>query len=164
MLLAGNRADIFLVSRVDLVAPLPRLVVQILPTGERAACQKVALYKPEGPFYARRAVGIAALMRHETEPETIRERLHLRHRNHLAPRAPQHHHVRVIDHHALDHAARMPQRVGEKYLAVESVKSRIDLEKQHPRIAQDTRGRLRLVLPAADRKSTRLNSSHLGIS
>jgi len=43
----------------------------------------------------------------------------------------------------------MPQRVGEKYLAVESVKSRIDLEKQHPRVAQDTRCRLRGVLPAA---------------
>src|ERR1019366_2107553 len=61
----------------------------------------------------------------------------------------QHHHVRVIDHHALDHTARMPQRVGEKYLAVESVKRRMDLEKQHPRVAQDTGSRLRLVLPAA---------------
>jgi hypothetical protein len=30
--------------------------------------------------------------------------------------------VRVIDHHALDHATRMPQRIGEKYFAVESVK------------------------------------------
>src|SRR5450756_1348790 len=126
----------FLVSGVDLVTPLAGLVVQIPPTGERTASQKVTLDKPEGPFYARRAVGVAALMRHETEPQAIRERLHLRHRNHLASRAAQHHHVRVIDHHALDHASRMPQRVGEKYLAVESVKSRIDLEKQHPRIAQ----------------------------
>jgi hypothetical protein len=41
--------------------------------------------------------------------------------------------------HALDHAARMPQHVAEKYLAVESVKRRIDLEKQHPRIAQHLR-------------------------
>src|SRR5450759_656645 len=47
----------------------------------------------------------------------------------------QHHHVRVIDHHALDHAARISQRVGEKYLTVESVKRRIDLEEQHPRVA-----------------------------
>src|SRR5664280_853527 len=66
---------------------------------------------------------------------------------------PQHHHVRVIDHHTFDHAARPrghpPQRVGEKYLAVESVKCRMDLEKQHPRITQDTGGGLRLVLPAA---------------
>src|ERR1035441_5038236 len=139
----------FLVSGVDFVAPLARLAVQILPTGKRATCQKVALYEPEWPFHARRAVGVAAFMRHETEPEAIRERLHLRHRNHFASRAPQHHHVRVIDHHALDHAARMPQRVGEKYLAVESVKRRMDLEKQHPRIAQDTRSGLRLVLPAA---------------
>src|ERR1017187_7221144 len=139
----------FLISGVDFVAPLARLIVQILPTGERSARQKVALDKPEGPFYARRAVGIAPLMCHEAKPEAVRERLHLRHRNHLAPRAPQHHHVRVIDHHALDYAARMPQRVGEKYLAVESVKRRIDLEEQHPRVAQDTRGGLRLVLPAA---------------
>src|SRR5450759_3329730 len=112
----------FLISGVDLVAPLACLTVQILPTGERTASQKVTLDKPEGPFYARRAVGVAPLMRHEAKPEAVRERLHLRHRNHLASRAAQHHHVRVIDHHALHHAARMAQRVGEKYLAVESVK------------------------------------------
>src|ERR1022692_3798494 len=106
------------------------------------ACYRSSRARPRRPY-------AAALMRHETEPETIRERLHLRHRNHLAPRAAQHHHVRVIDHHALDHAARMPQRVGEKYLAVESVKCRMDLEKQHPRVEQDTGGGLRLVLPAA---------------
>ena len=41
--LARHRADMFLVSRVDLVAPLPRLLIQILPTGERAPGQKVVL-------------------------------------------------------------------------------------------------------------------------
>src|ERR1035437_4854255 len=128
----------FLISGVDFVAPLARLVVQILAAGDRTASQKVTLDKPEGPFHARRTVGIAPLMRHEAESEAIRERLHLGHRNHLAPRAAQHHYVRVIDHHALDHAARMAQRVGEKYLTVESVKSRMDLEEQHPRVAQDT--------------------------
>src|SRR5450755_3542738 len=53
----------------------------------------------------------------------------------------QHHHVRVIDHHALDHATRMPQRIGEKDLAVESIESRVNLEEQHPRVTQDTGSR-----------------------
>jgi hypothetical protein len=57
--------------------------------------------------------------------------------------------MRVVDHHTLDHAARIAQRVGEKYLAIESLKGGIDLEKQHARIAQHRRRRLRLVLPAA---------------
>src|ERR1035437_4794787 len=130
----------FLVSGVHFIAPLARLTVQILPTGKRAASQKVTLDKPEGPFYARRTVGVAPLMRHEAKPEAVRERLHsgtgIISRPGPEGTPAQHHHVRVIDHHALDHTARMPQRVGEKYLAVESVKRRMDLEKQHPRVAQ----------------------------
>ena len=33
----GNRADMFLVSRVDLIAPLTRPLIQILPTAEGAS-------------------------------------------------------------------------------------------------------------------------------
>jgi hypothetical protein len=44
--------------------------------------------------------------------------------------------MRVVDHHALDHAARISQRVGQKHLAIEALKRGIDLEKQHTRIAQ----------------------------
>ena len=72
--LAGNRADMFLVRGVDLVAPLARLLIQILPTGERAPGQKVVLDEPEGPFHARRTVGIADLMRHELKPEALAQR------------------------------------------------------------------------------------------
>jgi hypothetical protein len=38
---ARYRPDMLLVSRVDLVAPLARLLIQILPTGERTPRQKV---------------------------------------------------------------------------------------------------------------------------
>jgi hypothetical protein len=41
--LARHGAAMFLVSRVDAVAPLPRLLIQIAPTGERAPGQKVVL-------------------------------------------------------------------------------------------------------------------------
>ena len=99
--LARHRADMFLVSRVDLVAPLPRLLIQILPTGEGAPRQKVVLDEMERPFHARRTVGIADRVRHELEAETLAKGRHLRHRNHVASAAAQHHHVRVIDHHAL---------------------------------------------------------------
>ena len=40
------------------VAPQPRLLIQVSPVGERSAGQEVCLYEPEGPFYARGAVGI----------------------------------------------------------------------------------------------------------
>jgi hypothetical protein len=43
----------FLVSRVDLIAPLPRPLIQILPTAEGTPRQEVMLYKMEGAFYAR---------------------------------------------------------------------------------------------------------------
>src|SRR5205814_7335740 len=74
---ARHGADMFFVRRVDFVAPLTRLLVQIVPTGERAAGQKIILDKSERAFYTRRAVGIAPLMRHKAEPETFREYLHL---------------------------------------------------------------------------------------
>ena len=88
-------------------------------------------------------------MRHKAESEAFRERFHLRHRNHFPSRAAQHHHMRVVDHHALDHAAHVAQRIGEKHLAIEPLKRGVDLEKQQARIAQHRRGGLRLVLPAA---------------
>jgi len=47
-----HRADMFLVSRVDLIAPLPRPLIQILPTAEGATRQEVPLDEMEGPFYA----------------------------------------------------------------------------------------------------------------
>src|SRR5215831_12597726 len=69
--LARNRADMFLVGRVDLMAPLPRPLVEILPTGEGAPGQKVSFDEVEGPFYAPRAVGIADCVRHELETEAL---------------------------------------------------------------------------------------------
>src|SRR5450432_3778607 len=45
-------ANVFLVSRVDLVAPLTRLVVQILPTGESATGKEVGFNEPKRSFDA----------------------------------------------------------------------------------------------------------------
>ncbi len=45
--LPRNGADMFLVSRVDLIAPLPRPLIQILPVGEGAPRQEVSLDKAE---------------------------------------------------------------------------------------------------------------------
>ena len=76
------------------------LLLQILPTGERTPGQKVAFDKAERSFYASGTIRIADLMGHELKTETLAERSHLGHRHHLAPGAAQHHHMRVIDHHA----------------------------------------------------------------
>src|ERR1700722_326492 len=129
----------FLVRRVDFVAPLPRPLIQILPTGEGAAREEVSFDEAEGPLYAPRAVRVADRMRYELEAEPLAEGSHLRHRNHVAPAAPQHHHVRVIDHHALPRATHVTQRFGQKNLAVEALECRITLEEQHPRVTQHGR-------------------------
>ncbi len=78
------------------------------------------LNEMEGAFYAFGAIGVAALMRHEPEPETLREGVHLRHRNHLAPRAAQHDHVRVVDHDSF-------RRAGGSRASAAPVAFRIEL-------------------------------------
>src|ERR1700693_4795801 len=130
--LTRNCTDMFLVSRVDLIAPLPRPLIQILPTAEGAPRQEGMLDEMEGAFYARRTVRIANGVRHELEAETLSKGGHLRHRNHFPAAATQHHHVRVIDHHSGRGATPVAQRIGEKYLAVETPEGGITLEEQHP--------------------------------
>ena len=69
-------------------------------------------------------------MCHEAKAETLSEGFHLRHRSHLAARAPQHDDMRVVDHHAPGNTTHILQSVGEKDLAVEALKRRIDLKQQ----------------------------------
>jgi hypothetical protein len=45
---AWDSADMFLVRGIDLVAPLARLLIQIVPAGEGASGEIVAFYKREG--------------------------------------------------------------------------------------------------------------------
>src|SRR5664279_2695329 len=75
--LSRNRADMFLVSRVDLIAPLPRPLIQILPTAEGAPRQKVILDEMKGALHAPRAVGITNGVRHELKAETLAKSRHL---------------------------------------------------------------------------------------
>src|SRR3984957_1996905 len=110
----------FLVSRVDLIAPLPRPLVQILPAAEAASRQKVILDEMEGTLHARGSVRLPNRVRHELKAETLSKGGHLRHRHHIASAAAQHHYVRVIDHHPSRGATHVTQRIGEKHLAVET--------------------------------------------
>src|SRR3974390_540755 len=118
--LSRNGADMFLVSRVDLIAPLTRPLIQILPTAEGAPRQKVILDEVEGTFHARRTVGIPNGVRHKLKAEALPKGGHLGHRNHVASTAAQHDYVRVVDHGASRGAAEVAQRFGEKHLAVET--------------------------------------------
>jgi hypothetical protein len=52
--------------------------------------------------------------------------------------------MRVIDHDAAWGTTHVPQRLGEKHLAIEALERRVALEEQHPRIAQDRRCGLHL--------------------
>src|SRR6516225_6682297 len=85
-------------------------------------------------------------VRHELKAETLSQGRHLRYRNHISAAAAQHHHVRVVDHDPLRDAAQVAQRLGQKHLAIEALKTWIALEKQHPRITQNRRGGLHLAL------------------
>ena len=69
--LTGDGTDMFLISGVDFIAPLPCLLIQVSPIGECSTCQEVCLYEPEGPFYARGSVGIPNRVRYELKAETL---------------------------------------------------------------------------------------------
>src|SRR5439155_12117797 len=88
----------FLVSRVDFIAPLPRPLIQILPTAEGAPGQEIILDEMEGTFHAPRTIRIPNRVRHKLKAETLSKGGHLRRRRHIASAAAQHHHVRVVDH------------------------------------------------------------------
>src|SRR5215472_11202693 len=135
-----------LVSRVDLVAPLPRPLIQILPTAEAASCQEVVLYEMKRSLHPSRTIRIPDRVGHELKAEPLSKSGHLRYWHHVAPAAPEHNHVRVVDHHPGWAAGKVAHRIGEKHLAIEALKARIALEKQHPRIAKHRRSRLHLAL------------------
>src|SRR5438445_8923481 len=70
--LPRDRTNVFLVSRVDLVSPLPRLLIEIFPSGERVSRQKVILNEREGPFHARPTVlALPIALRQELKTETL---------------------------------------------------------------------------------------------
>src|SRR5215472_4359004 len=110
----------FLVSGVDLVAPLASLLIEILPIGEGTSGQEVPFDKVEGPLHARRAVGMAELMGHEVKAETLGEGGHLGHGNHLATGAAQHHDMRVVKEGPASGAGEVRGVLGENPLAVKA--------------------------------------------
>ena len=85
---------------VHLVAPGERLRIEIGEVGELAAGQEVVFDEVERALDARRAVGIALLVRAKREGEALGEGGHLRHRHHVGARAARDHDVGVVDHAA----------------------------------------------------------------
>src|SRR5262245_6833885 len=109
----------FLVSRVNTIAPLACLTVQVLPTTESAPGKKVVLDKMKRPLHTRRTIGITNLMRLELEPKAFGKSHHFGRRNHFSARAARHNHMRVVDHDAFGRASGIAQRFGEKHFTVE---------------------------------------------
>src|ERR1700689_5807495 len=103
--LTRTRADMVLLRRVDFIAPLPRPLIQILPTAEGAPGQEVSFDKAEGSLHACRTVRIPNRVRHELQAETLCKGGHLRYWDHVGSAAAQYHDVRVIDHDAGGRAA-----------------------------------------------------------
>jgi len=104
----------------------------------------------ERPLNACGTIRIATFVSGEAKAEAFAERLHLGNRNHRGPRSAQHHDMRVVDHHARGGAAEVPQRVGQKDLAVETLECRVTLNEHHPRVTQDRRSGLDAALLASD--------------
>src|SRR5208337_3636293 len=142
--LPRHGAEMLLICRVDAVAPLPRLLVHILPTGEAAPRQEVPLDKPERPFDPGRTVGVTQLVSDEAEAEALCKSRHLGHRNHRPPGAAQHHDMSVVDHYAFGRTVEVAQSLNQEDLAIEALEGWIQLEEQHVRVTQNRRGGLHL--------------------
>ena len=139
-----------LVGRIDAIAPLAGLNIEILPTGKSASCKEVVLYEVKRSFDASGTIRITELVGSELETEAFTEGLHLGHWNHLTARAAEHDDVSVIDHDPTANAAEKTQRVGQEHLAIEALERGIALKEQHPRVAQDGGCRLRRLFLAGD--------------
>src|SRR5215831_1116311 len=148
--LARNGADVLLVGRIDAIAPLPCLKIEILPTGEPASGKEVVLDEVKRPFHASGTIRITEFVRSKLEAEALAEGLHLRHWNHLTSRAAQHNNVSIIDHDPPANAAEKTQRVRQENLAIEALERGVALKEQHPRVAQDGGSGLRRLLLAGD--------------
>src|SRR5579862_7134499 len=125
---ARRRVQVFLMASVDPVAPLARLLVEILPRREPSSSKEVGLDEPEWPFDASGTVRIAAFVSGKIEAETFGESRHLGHRNHLGPRAAQDYDVSVVDHHSFCETAEVASGVGQKDLAIEPLERRVALK------------------------------------
>ncbi len=145
---AGREASTEL--RIDLVAPLARLAIGVGEVHELAAGEEIPLDEPERPLDARRAVGIAFLVRDEREIEPAGERLHLRHRHHLLAGAAQYDDVTVIDHAVPARAVVVGRGIVEEHFALETSEPRIELEEQPAREARHERRGLHATERTAD--------------
>jgi|SRR5579862_461324 hypothetical protein len=147
---ARRRVQVFLMASVDPVAPLARLLVEILPRREPSSSKEVGLDEPEWPFDASGTVRIAAFVSGKIEAETFGESRHLGHRNHLGPRAAQDYDVSVVDHHSFCETAEVASGVGQKDLAIEPLERRVALKEDHARVTQHGGCGLDLAFLAAD--------------
>jgi len=148
--LARNGADVFLVGRIDAIAPLSGLEVEIVPTGEAAAGKEVVVNEVEGTFDACRTIGITEFVGSELKAKAFAKGFHLRHWNHVSPGAAQYDDMSVIDHRVPAASAEKTQSLGQEDLAVEALECRVALEEQHPRVAEHGRCGLRRALLSGD--------------
>ena len=148
--LARNCADMLLVGRIDAIAPLAGLKIEILPTGESASGKEVVLDEVKRSFDASGTIRITELVGSELETEAFAEGLHLGYWNHLTASATQHNDVSVIDQDPTANPSEKTQGVGQEHLAIEALERGVALKEQHPRVAQDGGCRLRRLLLAGD--------------
>ena len=127
---------------VDAVTPGAGLAVGVGPVGEAPAREKAALDEAEHPLDAAGAIGIADGVGHEGEAEALGEGRHLGHGDHVPPGALEHDHVGVVDHAGLAGAVHVAQGLGEEDLAFEAAELRIELEEEHPGVAEHEAGGL----------------------
>jgi hypothetical protein len=139
-----------LVGRIDAIAPLAGLKIEILPTGESASGKEVSLNKVKGSLDTSGTIRITGFVGAKLETEAFAEGLHLGHWNHLTSGAEEHNDVSVIDHDPTADAAEKTQDIGQEHLAIEALERGVALKEQHPRVAQDGGCRLRRLLLAGD--------------
>src|SRR6185437_9485761 len=94
---------------------------------------------------------MAFLVSYELEAVALGEGRHLGGGDHLLPSARGHDDMSVVDHAVRGSAADVPQRLGQERFALKAGEARIDLEEDHPRVAEHDGSDLHLDDPSADR-------------
>ena len=153
--LARRGLELPLGAGIDAVAPGAGLAIGVGPVGEASAGQEAALDEAEHPLDTAGAIGVADGVGDKGEAETLGERGHLGHGDHVAPGAAQHDDVGIVDQAALGDPIEVAEGLGEEDLALEAAEARVELEEQQARVGEHEAGGLHAPPRAAEMQVVR---------
>ena len=132
------------------LAPGAKLLVEVVQALERAAHVEVVLDVMEGSLDAPGAILVPRLVRHESEAEASRKRLHLGRGHSFSTETVGDDDRQVVDHAAVRCTAEMDNGFAEKHAALKARPTSVDLGVQVARVTHHQRRTLQRDLLARD--------------